>query len=143
LTAVEEGLAVTSAGGGGINQLFTSLPTEAADAFRLLMELSREDADLRQSIVSLAAFAEPAEPFRVTQIIGPDTPLPQRPTSQEISDSPSAQDAGSRSTTSASRPSKPTAKLVKLRTNIMPVSDQKVAEKPESYKTRKKNGTED
>lgn len=132
-----------SGAGSDIEKLYSSLPTAAAAAFRLLMELSREDPDLRQSIISLAAFAEPDAPFQVTQLLGPDTPTPQSPSAQEISEPQNASTVVSPATTSVSPKAKPTAKIVKLRTHIMPESEQKVAEDPRPYSIKKKNGTED
>lgn len=137
-------LSIGPSGGSGIDQLFSSLPTDAANAFRLLMEISREDPDLRQSVVSLAAFAKPDDSsFQITHIIGPDTPNPQSSLSQEISDTPTAPAVDSPSTTNDNPPAVKSAKLVKLRTHITPESEKKVAEAPSPYKTRKKNGTED
>lgn len=134
-------LAIGPAGGSGIDQLFASLPTDVADAFRLLMVISREDSDLSQSVVSLAAFAKPDDStFQITQIIGPDTPAPQSSPSQEISEA-TAPTAESPSSTTESPPTAKTAKVVKLRTHIMPGSEQRVAEDPPKY--RGKNGTED
>lgn len=131
--------ASTAATGSDIEKIYSSLPTNAANAFRLLMELSREDSDLRQSIISLAAFAEPETPFQITQIIGPDTPTPQSSTSQEISEA-TAPTAESPSSTTASPSTAKTAKVVKLRTHIISRSDQRVAEDPPQHLGE--NGTE-
>lgn len=133
---------IDSAAGTEIEKLYSSLPTAAANAFRLLMELSREDADLRQSIISLAAFAEPEVPFQVTQIIGPDTPGSQSPTAQEISEPPPATAAASPTSTDSTPALKPIVKRAKWRAHIIDEQERKVAEPSAEYKTKKpKTGT--
>ena len=150
-------LAIGPTGGSGIDQLFSSLPTDAANAFRLLMEISREDADLRQSVVSLAAFAAPDEPqFQLTEIIGPDTgpkgSLIEKPTGDLIESPTCATPANSKSgSPGSSQPSNladKTAGIVRLSPPQFVELGKKlpslVAE--ETPKTKKKNkldGTND
>lgn len=120
-------LASDSLSGSTFEKVYFSLPVTTQRAFFDLMVVARDDADLRSSLESLAAYARPDEA--------------QTPATQKILDASAAASPG---TISAGPGEDKPAKVVPLRQHITPASERKVAEPLASYKARgKKNGTED